>query len=388
LRDILDKPETADYAPAMSMLTDLYLQQQRWQPLSTLLERAKAKYPDDPHYRLAEAKMYKASGDRTKVLAVLEKAATDLPGSTSLMQDYLLALMENGQYARLLSVSQPYLDKSGYESWLPALRAEALAKSGDTGKADETFLAAMKGADSTQLVFVKERIIQAYGMNPAAEKLTGWLVSHPKDPMVFRVTGMLCLDRQDYAKAVEMFLKAIEYSADDKFKGETRRELALGYYQLGKFPQAEEAYMEALKASPDEATLKNNLAYMYANDVGQPDKALPYAEQAASAMSQNADVLDTYGWTLAKLSRYSDAERQLLRAVQVAETPSQALLPRYHLGFVYEQMGRLAEALRQYRQAGDILNTKTSDPLYKELNEAIKRAQQKQAGAPASRSAA
>lgn len=379
LRDLLDKPEAADYAPAMSMLAELYLQQQTWPLLAPLLERAEQKYPNNLRYRQMEARMYQVTGDRAKALAALEKATADTGGSPGLLRDYLLALMEAGRYARVLSVSQPYADRSGYESWIAAIRAEALARSGDVAKADETFLSASRTANADQLSFVVERMVQAYGANRTIEKLSGWLNSRPKEPTLYRMLGTLYRDRQEYAKASEMFLKAVELSADDESKGTARRDLALTYYMLGKYPQAEEAFLEALKALPNDTMVMNNLAYMYANELGQPDKALPYAEKAATMMSQSPDLLDTYGWTLAKLAQYGEAEKNLLRAIQLSETPGQAVAPRYHLGFVYEQTGRLAEAARQYRQGSEALSGQTTNPLYKDFSEAIKRVQQKQA---------
>jgi tetratricopeptide (TPR) repeat protein len=389
LRDVLNKPETADYAPAISMLADLYFQQERWQLLASLLGQAKQKFPNSPRYRQMEARMYAATGDRAKAVAALEQAVADLPGAADLLRDYLLALMGAGQYTKVLSVSQSYLNKSGYESWVPAIRAEALAKSGDSTRADEAFLTATNGADAGQLSFVVQRMVQAYGPNRTIEKLLGWLGNRPKDPTLHRLLGVLYNDQQEHSKASEMFLKAVELSADDNSKAAVRRELALSYYQLRKYPQAEEAYLAALKVLGDDVTVMNNLAYMYANDTDQPDKALPYAEKAATIMPQNADILDTYGWTLARLARHGEAEKHLLRAIQLSETPTQAALPRYHLGYVYEQMDRLTEALRQYRQGGEAVSGKTKDPLYKDLSEAIKRAQQKQVRGPATtRSAA
>ena len=387
LRELLDKPATADYGPAMYMLADLYFQQQRWQLLTPLLERAKSKYPGDAHYRQLEAQMYVAMGDAAKAVAAMEKAVAEVPDSTDILRECLQALLDNGQYAKVLSMSQARLDKVAAESWLLAIRGEALARSGDVAKADEAFQAAANGGNTQQLGYVVQKMMKAYGPQRTLEKFSAWVASRPKDRQIYMLMGMLYGNQQQGAKAVEMFLKAVEMAADDNSKGDAWRELGLSYYQLKDFPKAEEAYLAALKVAPEDIAVMNNLAYMYANDLNQPEKALPHAEKAASLAPQNPDILDTYGWALAKSSHNNDAERFLLRAIQNSETAAQAALPRYHLGYVYEQTARFAEAIRQYRQGLEAMNGKNGDPLNADLTESIKRVQQKQAQGPATRSA-
>jgi len=387
LRELLDKPATADYGPAMYMLADLYFRQQRWQLLTPLLERAKGKYPGDARYRQLEAQMYVAMGDPAKAVATLEKAVAEVPESTDILRECLQALLDNGQYARVLSMTQARLDKTGPESWLLAVRGEALGRSGDVAKADEAFQAAANGGNTQQLGYVVQKMMKAYGPQRTIEKFSVWVASRPKDREIYMLMGMLYINQQQGAKAAEMFLKAVEMAADDNSKGGAWRELGLSYYQLKEFSKAEEAYLAALKVTPEDITVMNNLAYMYANDLNQPDKALPHAEKAATMASQNPDILDTYGWALAKSSRNSDAERILLRAIQNSEQAAQAALPRYHLGYVYEQAARFAEAIRQYRQGLEAMSGKNGDPLYADLSEGIKRVQQKQAQGPATRSA-
>jgi Tfp pilus assembly protein PilF len=184
---------------------------------------------------------------------------------------------------------------------------------------------------------------------------------------------------KDSTKASEAYAKAAAIALDAGDKAVINRELGLCYYELKKFKQAEAAYLESLKTIPDDPMTLNNLAYMYVSDLNEPAKALPYSQKAAQLAPNNPDILDTYGWALAKTGKFVDAEAQLLRAVQLSDSPLAATLPRYHLGWVQEQTQRFSEALRQYRQVADILKGQSDNPLNAEVSQAMTRAQQKQA---------
>jgi Flp pilus assembly protein TadD len=61
-------------------------------------------------------------------------------------------------------------------------------------------------------------------------------------------------------------------------------------------------------------------------------------------------VIDTYGWVLAKQSRFEEALEVLRRAESLqANDPS----IQYHLGFTLYQLGRHDEGAREIRRAID-----------------------------------
>ena len=160
-------------------------------------------------------------------------------------------------------------------------------------------------------------------------------------------------------------------------KAWANRELGLAYYNQRQFSKAQEAYLESLKLVGDDPITLNNLAYLLVNDLNQVDKALTFAAKAATLLPNSPDIVDTYGWALAKSGKYADAEQQLMRAIQSSPDAASAAMPRYHLGWVYEQTKRTDDALRQYRLASETIKDQADNPLNEDLSKALLRLQRK-----------
>ena len=60
----------------------------------------------------------------------------------------------------------------------------------------------------------------------------------------------------------------------------------------------------------------NNLAYMLAEDLNQPELALPHIQRAVDLASDRSALLDTLGWVQVKLGRYREAIGTLSRALE------------------------------------------------------------------------
>ena len=184
---------------------------------------------------------------------------------------------------------------------------------------------------------------------------------------------MLYAESKKLDEAVKELIRARDVAQEPQAKYLANRHLGSMYYQMNKFRDCEKCYLAALDNQKDDVQVANNLAYLYTNDLKEPEKAKPFAARAARMAPSDTSVLDTYGWTLAKLNSLAQAEQVLLQAVQL-ESP--LAVSRYHLGWVYEQLGRLADASKQYREGLEMMR-KPDDPLYKELKQALERVSQK-----------
>jgi tetratricopeptide (TPR) repeat protein len=256
-----------------------------------------------------------------------------------------------------------------------AIRGQAMAKLNRFDQAAAVFLDAFKAASFPELAMVMDRFKQSFGPNVAMAKVAEWAKTGGGDPLFYFLLGVLHREAQDYPKAIEALTQANALAAKPKDKAVVDLELGLAYYESRNFPEAEKAYLASLQASGDDPITLNNLAFMYIVDMDQPDKALPYAAKAAQKAPTSADILDTYGWALAKTGSYDQAEKILVRALQLSTSPTSAAYIRYHQGWVCEQAHRPEEAARYYRQVDEIL-TDPNDPLHKDVSEALKRVQQ------------
>jgi putative PEP-CTERM system TPR-repeat lipoprotein len=125
-----------------------------------------------------------------------------------------------------------------------------------------------------------------------------------------------------------------------------RRALAVGYLDNGQLPQARDLHEQLLKASPEDANLLNNLAWVY-QKLGDK-RALEVARQAYGLSPEQASTLDTLGWILVEGGDAEGGIRYLREAYARASAVPEV---RYHLGVALAQLGRKDEARTELKAA-------------------------------------
>lgn len=118
---------------------------------------------------------------------------------------------------------------------------------------------------------------------------------------------------------------------------------------LGDRSRAIELYERILFFDPANAVAANNLAYILAVQGQRLSYALELAERALNADSTNPSFLDTYGWVLFQLGRYTESLPYLKRAVELHRGNSATLFE--HLGDNYDRLGDIDQARAWWRRA-------------------------------------
>ena len=125
--------------------------------------------------------------------------------------------------------------------------------------------------------------------------------------------------------------------------------------KLGDLIRALEAYQYATAIAPDDAGYWRLLAiFCGQNNVHVKDVGVPAAQQAVVLAQDDAASLDTLGWLLLLDSRYEEAERILLYALEVDPQNAAA---HFHLGMLHLQKGDRAAAYEHLVQARDLGNS-------------------------------
>ncbi len=366
-----DRP---DYVPAIERLVRIYMNRQKWRELTQLLDDSIKAAPSNPAFFVWKAQMCKARDDVPGMLAGLAEAVRLAPNSAEYVQPYLLSLMEAKQHDQVLKVSEPYMQNRDFAGWVGAIRAGAMFNLKRLGEADQLFLASVNAIQPRLVLILAQQMQAAYGTQGAISKFRQWMEGGLKDWRAHLLLGLMYSEKKDNEEAVKSLTQARDMAQEPEAKYLANRYLGAVYYQLDKFKECEEAYRAAIANQPQDVQVANNLAYLYTNDLNEPKKALEFAEMASRRAPNDAKVLDTYGWTMAKLNSLAEAEKILLRAVQL-ESP--LTVSRYHLGWVYEQLNRLDDAKKQYQQGLEMIKDKSGDPLYAILKKALERVGQK-----------
>ena len=364
-----------DYRPAIMDLAQLYLSQRKWDRLDPLIAKARQLFPQVAQVYQIEAEGYKRRIMNTRRAAAMEEAYK-ITQERFVVSEYIGALLDANMPDKALEVCGVESARGG--PWLDALKARALLQSKQVPEAEALFKKSLQEAPEDDVAFVLDQVEKAYGAKDGRTTIEGWLSVRPNDYIVVaKLADLYTRDKTDdgLKKAVALLNKAYELAAKPEQKAEIDSSLGAAYHQLKNLPKAEQHYLAALKTLPDNIGCLNNLAYMYADELNDPSKALPLAQKAFESMPKNADILDTYGWTLVKMSNWDQAEQMLLRALQ-SDRPVPVC--RYHLGYLYEQRGDLEKAKVQYQLGLNMLGGENKeDKAYKLLQEGLDRVQEK-----------
>lgn len=120
-----------------------------------------------------------------------------------------------------------------------------------------------------------------------------------------------------------------------------RGELAYG---TKDYEKATSIWRDGIKEFPNDLGMVNNLAYVLSKHLGKHDEALPLAKQAADAMPDQADVLDTLGYVYLNTNQAQEAGKTLEKAGQIAKTPVSAVTIGVHYIEALKKLNRVDDA--------------------------------------------
>jgi predicted O-linked N-acetylglucosamine transferase (SPINDLY family) len=183
--------------------------------------------------------------------------------------------------------------------------------------------------------------LRARGMAPdvAAPLWQALLAQVPGDPEALFGLGNAASARGDFAAAVEHFSNAV--TANPRHFG-LLNNLGLAYEKLGRLTDAEAAYRRALVVRPDALPPVANLAQNLFQQKRFTEASV-YFDQLAPHTIDDAPFNANRGVCLAEAHRYADAEKALLRAIELAPDRT---MPKRDLALVYIRQRRWPDAAR------------------------------------------
>lgn len=244
----------------------------------------------------------------------------------------------------------------------------AAGAANDAGVSAEKALAAKPGLVPALILQVDAEVLA--GNLPRAENLQRALAGRTGNGAeALRLAGDIALARQQPRDAARHYRAAFDkapsprlallgfnaaFRAGDGDKGVALLEgwlrthpddlivlgaLAEGQLRLGRLPAARSAYEAVLARDPQNAAAANNLAQVLLrqNDSG----ALSMAERAARLAPQDANALDTLGWTRARNGSL-EVGLKTLREARLRAPDSRDI--RFHLAWVLSRSGKKDEA--------------------------------------------
>ena len=360
--------EQPDHPVALRVLTQISIAHKKWTSAEAVIQAGHKAYAQDPYFYLKEGEMWRQRNDPARAIPAMKKAAELAPGQADLKVLLLAAYANAGRFDEVLKTGKDLVGHPEVGPQAQAVCGFAHARLKNQAQAEADFTAAMKQAKSgSALGFVIAQIQEAYG-EQALERLVQWAAARPDDAQLLQSIGGGYAERGQYKSAIEFFGKALA-AAKPEERLLILQGLALANDQMSNGEESLKAYKEAYAIDPKNAITLNNMAWLLVDTLKRPKEALPYAKEAMELRPNDAHVLDTLGLIYLLLEDYKQAEEVLNRSVNIQAIPANC----YHLGQTYEKLKRPADALRQYERGLELLKDKPNDPLYKALQEAIRR---------------
>ena len=330
LRTILDKAPGNN--EARLQLARLYSNIGDLDSAESLIDEGLELEPDNLGWVQLGANIAAARGDNDSAIASYEKLMQTNPSPQLLAQLATLYLNNDKPAAadRLLGEQAAMLNASPV---LQSLRGRALAQMGKNDQAVRIFTLALQRSQSqNQVNDVTRQILAPYGYEQTVKLLENVPQMGNPSWAGFAIVG-LAMSQRDFEGALERLdgVRQTASPSDTALQVQIEKIEALCKLQTEDYLGARDAYQRLLKADPNNIEVLNNLAYILANNLNDPDGAVPMAQKAAELAPNNPEILDTLGWTQYQTGDARNARITLEESVRIRALPANTL----HLGRVY-----------------------------------------------------
>jgi len=133
--------------------------------------------------------------------------------------------------------------------------------------------------------------------------------------------------------------------------------LADAYEQLNRREEAEALLIECIERIPAGHRSLNFLAYLWAEDDRNLEKALAYSVRSLTHAPENPAYIDTLGWIYYRLDRYDEALQTIKRAHALGGDDAEILL---HLGDIQAALGNMETAILHWQKSAELDPRKTN----------------------------
>lgn len=223
----------------------------------------------------------------------------------------------------------------------------------DKLKEAETALAiAVTKPDASQQFQIWQQYLAIMMQNDAYNELitqsNAALELFPNQVVVYFYKGLAQLQLSKHAEAIKTLEQGLFFVANNK-ELESQFFGAIGdaYHALDNHTASDKAYINALKANPNNALVLNNYSYYLAERGESLNEAYIMSKRAIELEPNMPSYLDTYAWVLYKLKRYKEA----LTYIDMAIAIDQNAVHYEHKGDILFRLEEVGLAVKFWQKA-------------------------------------
>jgi len=173
--------------------------------------------------------------------------------------------------------------------------------------------------------------------------------AHPEDIDLVLLYADILRQNQRYAEAIAAYDGALtRVPPTSNRKGLALYHRGIAHERAHEWPRAEADLLAALMLRPDDPGLLNYLAFSWADQGINLDRARTMLERAIQLLPDDGAIIDSLGWVMYRQGDYEDAVKELEHAVALVADDASV---NDHLGDAYWRVGRQIEARAQWERA-------------------------------------
>jgi len=334
---VIDNPYcgTRDYDQAQLALA--YLENERYEQALKEITRALRQRGDNPDFYLIAAMAHLGKEEIEEAAQALGKGLLVSPDDVRLHQTLRDICQQYGRFTTACSILEELLDRHPDNPRIQAGLGWAYAQLQEEEKAVDLLSRAIDTETSDPFAHVQlSRIyLDQERLEKAAQVLEKALEIAPDDPRPLLALGETRFRQEQADAAADAFAQALERSETPAI---TATRIARFYYERGLRSRAIEYYERALQFDDSNSLILNNLAWTYAEEGTELERALMLAIRAVKLDDDNVVYLDTYAEVLHLKGQHARAIAVMRRALELEPEDG-------------EQYEYLQNQMAKYRQA-------------------------------------
>jgi len=355
-----------DAADARQALVEAQLRADNLDRAAEVVREAIAANPNDARWHQSLGELALRDRRFPEALQAFRRSYELAPNTSTLHRLVDMQLRQvPPDFSGILEVLETAEDEVGRSVYLQSAEAVAIANTGDVaaGRRElaESYRFALAAIEEGRAEagildgwFANLRFIHGPEEAAEAEAFVRAASDTPVHPIGLRWLAELnaAAGEPGHARAASLLEEAI--ATDDGSDPGTTARLHLDrgnlHYVMGDCRAAVESFERSAASGPANPQTLNNLAFLCGDCLGDPERGIPYIEQAIAMADRVAEFVDTYGYLLWQAGRLDEAETNLLRSLRLRPTA----LAHYHLAEVLLAKGNPTQARTAIQQARNL----------------------------------